>query len=199
MFLPAVRSFTNEPVILLWDGLSSHCIPSTTPVGIEFLKLPPGTTSLLQPMDQGIIMSLKRRYRTKILEEILSDIDSLVERQARAARMTAGTAGLKDGIDANVLDVCTIIREQWELMPASTFVNCFVKANILPEVVSNALKTSSATPVRAIPTIEELCSTKGQHAVIGNQQKFIAEVKKWFDVEDDSEIMRLAITTWQKR
>ena len=33
--------------------------------------LPPNVTSLIQPMDQGVLESLKRRYRRKILEELI--------------------------------------------------------------------------------------------------------------------------------
>lgn len=34
--------------------------------------LPPNTTSLIQPMDQSVIESLKRRYRKKFLQQLLS-------------------------------------------------------------------------------------------------------------------------------
>ena len=33
--------------------------------------LPPNVTSLIQPMDQGVLESIKRRYRRKILEELI--------------------------------------------------------------------------------------------------------------------------------
>ena len=36
------------------------------------MYLPPNMTSLVQPMDQGIISALKRRYKTGFLHEMLS-------------------------------------------------------------------------------------------------------------------------------
>ena len=36
---------------------------------IDLFFLPPNTTSVLQPMDQGVIRSLKARYRTKVVQK----------------------------------------------------------------------------------------------------------------------------------
>jgi hypothetical protein len=33
--------------------------------------LPPNVTSLIQPMDQGVLESIKRRYKRKLLEELV--------------------------------------------------------------------------------------------------------------------------------
>ena len=38
---------------------------------IRCLFLPPNTTSLIQPMDQGIIVATKRLYRRRFLEEVM--------------------------------------------------------------------------------------------------------------------------------
>ena len=109
----AVREFTTDDVVLLWDGLKAHIHPTPLPPGVEVITLPPGTTSLLQPMDQGVIHSLKRRYRSNILERIIHNIDTFSTRQEKALTKPRGTAGIDDGVDANVLDVCKIIRCEW--------------------------------------------------------------------------------------
>ena len=52
----------------------------TTHPGIKGLKaidlffLPPNTTSALQPMDQGVILSVKARYRTKVVQKMIEAI-----------------------------------------------------------------------------------------------------------------------------
>ncbi len=38
---------------------------------IKAVFLPPNVTSQIQPMDQGVLESIKRRYRRKLLEELL--------------------------------------------------------------------------------------------------------------------------------
>ena len=64
-----------EPkAVLVLDNCSAH--PDETELiskdGKVIAKyLPPNVTSLVQPMDQGVLESLKRRYRRKILEELI--------------------------------------------------------------------------------------------------------------------------------
>ena len=38
---------------------------------ITALYLPPNVTSLIQPMDQGVLVALKRRYKKKLLQRLL--------------------------------------------------------------------------------------------------------------------------------
>lgn len=52
-------------ILLLVDNVSSHNDGGLTLTNVRVEPLPPNTTSLLQPMDQGIIASLKRRYMKK--------------------------------------------------------------------------------------------------------------------------------------
>ena len=64
-------------VLLLVDNCSAHTpssADSLTNVRLKFL--PPNTTSIIQPCDQGIIRNLKSYYRTQIVRRLISDIDS---------------------------------------------------------------------------------------------------------------------------
>ena len=42
---------------------------------VELIYLPPNTTSKLQAIDQGVIRSLKERYRTLVVKKIIAAID----------------------------------------------------------------------------------------------------------------------------
>ena len=78
-FIPAVAEYQRAkglPVkaLLLMDNAPSH--PSTQLLqsqdgNIKCLFLPPNTTSLIQPMDQGVLESTKRRYRKELLKKLL--------------------------------------------------------------------------------------------------------------------------------
>ena len=59
------RQLEGKPKIcLLVDNCPAHPNPPKfVPKNIELVFLPPNTTSVLQPMDQGIIKNLKTRYR----------------------------------------------------------------------------------------------------------------------------------------
>lgn len=67
----------NRRILLLLDNFSGHgsaeCMPALPNIEVKFL--PPNTTSRLQPMDAGIIASLKRRYCTLQYNRVLDALD----------------------------------------------------------------------------------------------------------------------------
>ena len=58
---------SSRPLLLLLDGHTSHCNPSILRValdeGVIIFCLPPHTTHLLQPLDNGVLSSLKDHWR----------------------------------------------------------------------------------------------------------------------------------------
>ena len=69
VFLPFVRRFTHEPVLLLMDGCSSHAELVDDRGQVTVKTYPPGCTSVHQPMNQGIIAKLKLMYRKELLDQ----------------------------------------------------------------------------------------------------------------------------------
>ncbi len=64
--------------LLVLDNAPSRFTASTLISGdcnITCLFLPPNVTSLLQPMDQGVLENLKRRYKRELLRKLLLDSD----------------------------------------------------------------------------------------------------------------------------
>ncbi|KAL0220170.1 hypothetical protein RCL1_000025 [Eukaryota sp. TZLM3-RCL] len=57
----------NRKILLILDNVASHKLDKVYD-NIDFLFLPPNTTSILQPLDQGIIMSFKCHYKKKVVE-----------------------------------------------------------------------------------------------------------------------------------
>src|SRR6185437_1821056 len=53
----------KQRVLLLLDNCTSHKLGNLVLENVEVHFLPPNTTSKLQPMDAGIIMSFKKHYR----------------------------------------------------------------------------------------------------------------------------------------
>lgn len=76
-FVPSVEKHLTEkklPVraLLLLDNAPSHPSQNDLVKGdIKALFLPPNVTSLIQPLDQGVIEWIKRRYRRKYISSIL--------------------------------------------------------------------------------------------------------------------------------
>lgn len=83
-FVPKVRAHLAEKqlpqkALLLMDNAPTHPTNElkSDDGQITCLFLPANTTPLLQPMDQGIIENLKRRYRKAFIETLLSSDDAM--------------------------------------------------------------------------------------------------------------------------
>ena len=67
-FIPEVKKYCRRKriefkILLILDNCSSHPDLSHVNENVQFLFLPPNTTSLIQPMDQGVIATLKALYQ----------------------------------------------------------------------------------------------------------------------------------------
>ena len=65
----------NSILVLIVDSCTTH--PSVEGLkAIKLVFLPPNTTSKTQPMDQGVIHSLKAKYRKKIIQRFIRAVDT---------------------------------------------------------------------------------------------------------------------------
>ena len=80
---------------------------------IELIFLPPNTTSKTQPMDQGVIRSLKAFYHHSVIKRYIASID-------RGRSPT----------NINMLEAMTLLTVAWECVSPITLVNCFRKAGM---------------------------------------------------------------------
>ena len=65
---------SNRHILYVCDNASSHQVREYS--HIKFLMLPPNATSIMQPIDQGIILSTKRRYKKKLAERYLVCVEN---------------------------------------------------------------------------------------------------------------------------
>nr|XP_033330929.1 tigger transposable element-derived protein 1-like [Megalopta genalis]XP_033330930.1 tigger transposable element-derived protein 1-like [Megalopta genalis]XP_033330931.1 tigger transposable element-derived protein 1-like [Megalopta genalis] len=76
-FKPSVKQYQEEKqisgkVILLLDNCEAHKALLQEDKDFKIMYLPPNTTSILQPMDQGIVEKTKRIFRQKLLQRVLT-------------------------------------------------------------------------------------------------------------------------------
>ncbi|XP_060879159.1 tigger transposable element-derived protein 4-like [Metopolophium dirhodum] len=79
----------SRSILLLIDNCAAH--PKNVQlknITLEFL--PPNTTSLIQPLDMGIIKNLKVRYRMKLVHFILEEIEENLFDQSATANQISG-------------------------------------------------------------------------------------------------------------
>jgi hypothetical protein len=76
----------DRNILLIMDNASCHSLSgvqqkqlsgfTTLPMtNVTIVCLPPNCTSVVQPLDQGIIVAFKLRYKSKLLEWVLSQFD----------------------------------------------------------------------------------------------------------------------------
>ncbi|XP_054737831.1 tigger transposable element-derived protein 6-like [Anastrepha obliqua] len=99
----------NRKIILFLDNAA---------LNIKIIFLPPNTTAVSQPLDQGIIQNFKTLYRSLVLKDLLSKIDN-----------TSSASELSKSI--NVLEAVYFIKASWDKVEATTVRNCFRKAGFL--------------------------------------------------------------------
>ena len=100
----------GRKIILFYDNVPSH--PSSPKFSnIKIVCLPPNTTSVLQPLDQGIIRSFKCHYRRRILRKVLYELEDM-------------SRSMKD-IKISVKDAFDGIVKGWGEVTEKTILNCF--------------------------------------------------------------------------
>lgn len=74
-------------VVMLCDNCAAHG-DNVRLTNVKLVYLPPNTTSLIQPMDQGIIANFKRHYRSLVLRQLMTTIDQDNESSLRASELS---------------------------------------------------------------------------------------------------------------
>lgn len=111
----------RRKVLLLVDNCSAHPSRSATNLNnVELMFLPPNTTAIIQPCDQGIIRNLKVHYRSRIVRKLIEDIESSTENQLGANQLAR---------KLNLLDAVHALKKAWSAV--TTVVNCFKKGGFL--------------------------------------------------------------------
>ena len=103
----------KRKIILFLDNAPSH--PSVKLDNVKLVFLPSNTTSFTQPMDQGIIQTLKLKYRKRQLQYVLAQLERTEK---------SGPQILKE---ISILDAIYWVARAWEEVEASTIQRCFAR------------------------------------------------------------------------
>ena len=115
----------GRKILLFLDNCSAHP-PDVEVTNIEIVFLPPNTTSLIQPMDQGIIKNLKGHYRSKLSSRLISELD------------LDSNSKMKDVVkNVNLLDAAYLLSEAWDDVKQETVANCFRHSKFTKREISN--------------------------------------------------------------
>lgn len=112
----------NRNILLLIDNCSAHVDVSGLTY-INVVRLPPNTTSLIQPCDMGIIRTLKAYCRHEMRKEIIDQLEDT------SRELSANDLAKK----LNILDGMRMISRGWSNVSEQTIVNCWKKAGLVPK------------------------------------------------------------------
>ena len=110
----------DHVVALVLDNCTAH--PQVTDLdNLKMIFLPPNTTSHTQPMDAGIINSLKHQYRKRVARKYLVALE------------TGATFSF------DLLKCLELLKMAWDSVTRETIINCFKKVGLssLQVVTSN--------------------------------------------------------------
>ena len=102
----------NRKILLLVDNCSAHLNINEHLTNIKLVFLPPNTTSVLQPMDAGIIQNFKVNYRKLLIIDLFRCIDQNIE------------------FKPTVFDAIQMIEDAWNKVSGQTITNCFRNSRI---------------------------------------------------------------------
>ena len=87
--------------------------------------LPPNATSIMQPLDQGIILSAKRRYKKKLAERYLACVENNKDANS-----------LLKALD--IVQATNMIAASWRETSSTIIQNCFCKGGFKHHAVDPA-------------------------------------------------------------
>jgi hypothetical protein len=106
----------SRKVLLVLANCAAHPhLDSLKNIQLEFLS--PSTTSLVQPMDTGIIKNLKTLYRAKLVNYILEAVEENL--------LTSSSTSKEVSASIDLLHALQFIADSWRRVSTKTFQNCF--------------------------------------------------------------------------
>ena len=117
---------SNCHILYVCDSASSHQVCEYS--HIKFLMLPPNATSIMQPLDQGIIFSAKRRYKKKLAERYLACVENNKDANSLLKAL-------------NIVQATNMIAASWRETSSTIIQNCFRKAGFKHHAVDPAPET----------------------------------------------------------
>lgn len=129
-FVDAVANYNkaknlSNKALLIIDNAPSHIIDNIeVPDNIQIIFLPPNTTPLIQPMDQGVISNFKAYYLRRIFQNLIRAVDS------------SQPVTIKEfWKQHNILNAIKLISEAWQEVKESCMNGVWKK--IWPQCVRN--------------------------------------------------------------
>ena len=101
--------------------------------------LPPNATSIVQPLDQGIIRSVKRRYKKKLAERYLVSVENNKDANTILKQL-------------DIVAATNMVHNAWKETSSTIIQNCFHKAGFKHHAL-NPEQAPEEAPVAPAPDV----------------------------------------------
>lgn len=169
----------KRKILLFLDNACSH--PRDIKLqNIKLIFLPPNCTSVVQPLDQGVIKSFKAFYKTFIVKQLLITINAAESAQELTKKI-------------HVLDAIYLIKNAWDRVTKNTIQNCFIKSGIThssnSENIRDNLQNSDNEDDLPLSLLGEILRNKDNFGIEtdnGLEDFFNVDNNLMFEETDDS-------------
>ncbi|KAL2612614.1 hypothetical protein R1flu_024306 [Riccia fluitans] len=181
----------GQKVLIFLDNAPVHIVDEATNLAnIELCFFPPNLTSVLQPLDGGIIRSLKALYRKFEVVSLLDNINELLHASDLIKKLI-------------VLDAIKFIDKSWSLVKAETIQKCFANcgfvtgdedAQELHEIAAQEEELVALACRIGIPQSNLVIEEQLPEFEVVEEKSLICQlVAEHRDIADDDEVEELAI------
>lgn len=163
----------SRNILLLIDNCAAHPKSMVLKnIRVEFL--PPNTTSLIQPLDMGIIKNLKCFYRSKLVNHILQEVEENLLN-------TASTA-IDVSARVNLLQAIQFLADSWRQVSKTTIQNCFSHCGFTPtestEEAENQYVNDAMSLIQQVTNVDEFLQIDENCICVHNEECDDAIVEK---------------------
>jgi len=154
-----------------------------------------------QPLDAGIIVLLKNRYKKRLHHGVVCNLDSRLYNGAANPRVARGE-GLGEEGQAHLRGAAKFIVEEWDEIHGDQIVRCWLKVDCLPtEAVARLRLQLGDIQAVAEPAhmdvshlVAKMARTSLEHEFdgLGGQVQVLA-VRRWLTAETDAEAIDQAV------
>ncbi|KAG8227227.1 hypothetical protein J437_LFUL008191 [Ladona fulva] len=130
-FNDSVMGAQRWKILLFVDNCAAH--PKDNPYlkNVKVLFYPPNCTSVLQPLDMGIIWCFKQLYRKQLVQRVVSLMDS-------------GTNIEPSTFKINVLQAMHFVLSAWRQVSQTSITNCYKKCGYGDESSQNVSESMTS-------------------------------------------------------
>ena len=139
LFLEFLKQFNNKVrmhnrhVLMFLDNCPSHPIVELSNTKLVFL--PKNTTSKTQPLDQGIIKTLKTHYHKRVRNDARIAIKDVSDINDFAKKI-------------NIFDAILNTKLAWDAVSPDTIIKCFARCGITPGIGLGVQRLDPPPPPR---------------------------------------------------